>query len=112
MALSPDIKHPTSGASPRPVLGELRGHGALIGLAADREHQEQAAATSLLRLRANPQLKGLIVSRAGWGPADGEAFRIELEPARLVTRGLERDVDKYPLGHACQGGQREHKRLS
>jgi hypothetical protein len=97
---------------PRPVTGELRCHGTPRRLAYDPEPDEPSTVASLRSVRANHEAIGPIFGREGGGPADGESLTIELEPAGLVTRGLERDVDGPPRGRVRQGGQREHKRLS
>jgi hypothetical protein len=55
-------------------------------------------------MRAHAEPIGLIGGRERRSPADVEAFTIELEPARLVTRGLKCHFDGHLLGHALQPG--------
>jgi hypothetical protein len=93
-------------------MGGLRCHWPPIWLAYDPEPDEHSTVASPPSVRANHEAIGAIFGHEGCGPADGEPLAIELEPAGLVTRGLERDVDGPPRGRVRQGGQREHKRLS
>jgi hypothetical protein len=82
-------------------MGGLRCHWPPIWLAYDPEPDEHSTVASPPSVRANHEAIGAIFGHEGCGPADGEPLAIELEPAGLVTRGLERDVDGPPRGRVC-----------
>jgi hypothetical protein len=82
-------------------MGELQCHRTPRRLAYDPEPDEPLTVASLRSVRANHKAIGSIFGREEGGPTDGEPLTIELEPAGLVTRGLERDVDGPPHGRTC-----------